>query len=77
VYSASSSNDAAQSLPQKRFTLSSGFSQYQHDPFGGNVCRGRGGAAMAGIIGGIIAAPSAACSWVVSMIFPFQTHINC
>jgi hypothetical protein len=48
VYSASSSNESAQSLPQKRRTLSSGFSQYQHDPFGGSICRVLGGAGIGG-----------------------------
>jgi hypothetical protein len=48
VYSASSSNESAQSLPQKRRTLSSGFSQYQHDPFGGNIWRVLGDAGIGG-----------------------------
>lgn len=39
VYSASSSKAAAQVLPQKRRTASSGFSQYQHEPLGGKLCR--------------------------------------
>jgi hypothetical protein len=71
VYWASSSKDDAQSRPQKRFTLSSGFSQYQQEPFGGNFCRGCSVAAIAGIIDGIIdtALSGTACS-VVSMIFP-------
>jgi hypothetical protein len=43
VNSASSSKPSAHSLPQKRRTLSSGFSQYQHDPFGGRLWRGRNG----------------------------------
>ena len=43
VNSASSSKPSAHSLPQKRRTLSSGFSQYQHDPFGGRLWRGRSG----------------------------------
>ena len=43
VNSASSSKPSAHSLPQKRRTLSSGFSQYQHEPFGGRLWRGRSG----------------------------------
>jgi hypothetical protein len=39
VYSASSSKASAQDLPQKRRTLSSGFSQYQHEPLGGRLWR--------------------------------------
>jgi hypothetical protein len=39
VNSASSSNASEQGLPQNRRTLSRGFSQYQHDPLGGNVKR--------------------------------------
>jgi hypothetical protein len=39
VNSASSSNAAEHGLPQNRRTLSSGFSQYQHEPFGGKVKR--------------------------------------
>jgi hypothetical protein len=39
VNSASSSKASEQDLPQKRRTLSSGFSQYQHDPFGGRLRR--------------------------------------
>ena len=44
VYSASSSNESAQDLPQKRRTLSSGLSQYQQAPLGGRLRRvGKGG----------------------------------
>jgi hypothetical protein len=43
VNAASSSKPSAHSLPQKRRTLSSGFSQYQHDPFGGRLWRERTG----------------------------------
>lgn len=39
VYSASSSKAAEQLLPQKRRTLSSGLSQYQHAPLGGRLKR--------------------------------------
>ncbi|MEW7848389.1 hypothetical protein AB2N08_06780 [Massilia aurea] len=37
--SASSSKASAQGLPQNRRTLSSGFSQYQHDPLAGRLAR--------------------------------------
>ena len=39
MYSASSSKESAHGLPQKRRTLSSGFSQYQHDPLAGRLAR--------------------------------------
>ena len=49
VNSASSSKASVQSLPQKRRTLSTGLSQYQHEPFGGKLTRdGRDCAAAAG-----------------------------
>jgi len=46
LYSASSSNESAQDLPQKRRTLSSGFSQYQHEPLGGRLRRAGTGVAL-------------------------------
>ena len=71
--SASSSKEAAQLLPQKRRTLSSGFSQYQHEPFAGRLARdGIPGVATATAAStGSAASPlSGKLSCVVSKIYP-------
>jgi len=77
VNSASSSNEAAQDLPQKRRTLSSGFSQYQHDPLGGRLARAGAAAdavpeaAIETALGGSTVSPlSEKFSRVVSKIHP-------
>jgi hypothetical protein len=70
VYSASSSNESAQDLPQKRLTLSSGLSQYQQAPFGGKLRRA--GALLLGAtaIGSTDTLVSGKLSCVVSKIPP-------
>jgi hypothetical protein len=67
VYSASSSKASAHSLPQKRRTLSRGFSQYQQEPFGGNDCLVRGAATCAGNALSVVG-----LSCVGSTMFPFR-----
>jgi hypothetical protein len=49
-----------QSLPQKRRTLSSGLSQYQHDPLGGKACRLSDGAALSA--GAVLVIVSLSCA---------------
>jgi hypothetical protein len=75
VYSASSSNESAQDLPQKRRTLSSGLSQYQHAPFGGRLSRAgagvvAGAALIAAAIGSTDALLSGTLSCIVSKVTP-------
>jgi hypothetical protein len=70
VNSASSSNASAQSLPQKRRTLSSGFSQYQHEPLAGKLWRGRTGADGATACGSAVALLFGKLSCIVSKIHP-------
>jgi len=73
VYSASSSNELAQDLPQKRRTLSSGLSQYQHAPFGGRLCRagaGVGAALNAAATGSTDTLVSGTLSCIVSKVTP-------
>lgn len=67
---ASSSKPSAHSLPQNRRTLSSGFSQYQHEPFGGKLWRGRGGA-NGGADASMLASSSGKLSCTVPKIPPF------
>jgi hypothetical protein len=76
VYSASSSKASVQSLPQKRRTLSTGFSQYQHDPFGGKLRRvGRPGVALAAS-GSPDALSFITLSCIVSKVYPHRQHIK-
>jgi len=78
VYSASSSKESVQVLPQKRRTLSTGFSQYQQDPLGGKLRRvGRAwAAAAAAAMGSAIAVSPAKLSCIVSKITSNQQHVN-
>jgi hypothetical protein len=72
LYSASSSNESAQDLPQKRRTLSSGFSQYQHEPLGGRLARAGTAAALleAAAIGSTGTLLSGTLSCIVSKVTP-------
>jgi len=73
VYSASSSNELAQDLPQKRRTLSSGLSQYQHAPFGGRLMRagaGVGAALSEAATGSTDTLVSGTLSCIVSKVTP-------
>jgi hypothetical protein len=78
VYSASSSNESVQVLPQKRRTLSSGFSQYQQEPLGGKLRRvGLAcAAAAAATMGSAIAVSPVKLSCIVSKITSNQQHVN-
>jgi hypothetical protein len=78
VYSASSSNESEQDLPQKRRTLSSGFSQYQHAPLGGKARRvGTGVPVIDAATSGSTAAPlSGKLSCVVSKVTPLPATRN-
>jgi hypothetical protein len=58
-------------LPQKRRTLSSGFSQYQHDPLAGRLWREGVGGATAATIGSAAAFLSGKLSCIVSTIPPY------
>lgn len=76
VNSASSSNAAAQVLPQKRRTLSSGFSQYQHDPLAGRLSRD-GSGRRAPSTGGSTAIPlSGKLSCIVSKVHPLPGNTS-
>jgi hypothetical protein len=75
VYSASSSKDSAQVLPQKRRTLSSGFSQYQHEPLAGRLWREGIGRAVA-TAGSGVAVLSGKLSCIVSTIPPTRLHVT-
>jgi hypothetical protein len=59
-------------LPQKRRTLSSGFSQYQHEPLGGRLARAGTGAALleAAATGSTGTLLSGTLSCIVSKITP-------
>ena len=65
-----------QSLPQKRRTLSTGLSQYQHDPFGGRLTRdGLVCTPVAGIASD--AAPLLiTLSCIVSKVPPYRQYIK-
>jgi hypothetical protein len=78
VNSASSSKESAQDLPQKRRTLSSGFSQYQHDPLAGRLSREGMAPAATAAMGGSAGNPlSGKLSCVVSKIHPLrQTELK-
>jgi len=76
VYSASSSNASVQFLPQKRRTLSSGFSQYQHEPLGGKLRRVGLACAATAAIGSAITPSTGKLSCIVSKITPNQQHVN-
>jgi hypothetical protein len=76
VYSASSSKASVQSLPQKRRTLSTGLSQYQHEPFGGRLTR-EGLACTAAAGGDSEAAPSfITLSCIVSKVHSLRQHVK-
>jgi hypothetical protein len=76
VYSASSSKASAQSLPQKRRTLSSGFSQYQQEPFGGKLWRAGKGRAATVAIGSAGAFWSGKLSCIVSTNPSYRQHVK-
>jgi hypothetical protein len=81
VYSASSSKASVQSLPQKRRTLSTGFSQYQHEPLGGRLSRvGRAcpaaDAALVGIGSGAAMLSFITLSCIVSKVHLQPQHID-
>jgi hypothetical protein len=76
VYSASSSNESAQPLPQKRRTLSSGFSQYQQDPLAGRLRRVGIARTAVAVIGSAITLSFGKLSCIVSKIHPQPQHIN-
>ena len=64
-----------QSLPQKRRTLSTGLSQYQHDPFGGRLTRDGLACTLAAGIASDAAPLSLTLSCIVSKVYPLPaTH---
>ncbi|VXC37451.1 hypothetical protein MASSI9I_60414 [Massilia sp. 9I] len=65
-------------MPQKRRTLSSGFSQYQHDPFAGRLARDgmTEGTATAASTGSVASPFSGKLSCVVSKIHPLHDRLK-
>jgi len=76
VYSASSSNESAQPFPQKRRTLSSGFSQYQQEPLAGKLRRVGMVRAADAANGSAITLSFGKLSCIVSKIHPQPQHVN-
>ncbi|MEW6373202.1 MAG: hypothetical protein AB1584_19950 [Pseudomonadota bacterium] len=76
VYSASSSKESAQPFPQKRRTLSSGFSQYQQEPLAGKLRRVGMVRAADAANGSAITLSFGKLSCIVSKIHPQPQHVN-